>query len=188
MRRSVRLATAVVSLFVLGVVTALPAGADFTVSPGGASGSPTECGRQSGTGSVTPGLGTTPKNQVISATILISSCVDAGPGVTSGTAKVTIKEASATCSSFGKKGLKSPITEKITWNTKDTSSLNGFITNGPKPGQATIKFAITAGSGKGHIGQTLVALAGTPTTGKTCTNASPIKKVTFADKDWLHFT
>jgi hypothetical protein len=135
----------------------------------------TVCNTQKGSAVVTPGLITgTKKAQKVAAKITIGGC--RGGGVTSGTANITVSLAPSDCTSLAKLGVKSSITETVTWNTKKTSTMSGGYTTGPLVGQATIALKVTKGSFVGLHASTVLAL--TPTAGQTCAAAHPIKNLT----------
>jgi len=146
----------------------------LTAGPAGAAGG-TSCKTVTGTATITPGLGTTPKNQTIASTSAISGCT--GGGVTKGTGKAKNLTPNGTCSGLAKTGTKSAITETITWNTGKTSTLTGSTLTGPKAGEATITLKVTAGLFVGLHGSQIIAFA-IAKGGGGCTNASPLKELT----------
>lgn len=159
----------------LGLAIALmaPAGV-LAAQPAGAAGG-TSCKTQTGTATITPGLGTTKKAQTITASTSLSGCT--GGGVTKGTGKATIKLAPSNCSGLATTGTKTKLTETITWSNKMTSTVAGNSTTGPKVGQDTITGKITKGLFVGKSVSTVVAF--TPAQkAPYCTDASPLKKLT----------
>jgi len=153
----------------LSKVTFTQAGSQtFKTVPG------TLCTTQKGTAVVTPGLVTGTKTaQKVAATITIGGCI--GGGVTSGSAKVTVSLGPSDCTSLAKLGVKSSMTETVTWNTKSTSTMSGGYTTGPLVGQATVALKITKGTFAGLHASTALQL--TPAAGQNCTTAHPIKNL-----------
>ena len=165
MKAFVRFALATALLVPVGIAAAGPAGA-----AGG-----TTCKTLTGSATVTPGLGTTAKNQTILATSAIGGCV--GGGVTKGTSKATNTTKNGNCTGLAKAGTKSTITQVITWNTGATSTLSGTTVTGPKVGQATIAMKVTKGLFVGLKASQVIAFAPAKG-GGSCTDASPLKKLT----------
>ena len=154
---------AVALLAPIGVLAAGPAGA--------ATG--TSCKSVSGSVSVSPGLSTVAKAQVITFNLPVKGCL--GGGVTSGTVKGTDKVTKpGTCATLGAPGPAQKITGTITWNTKATSTFSASTTT--KGLSFTITGSVTAGLFKG----TKVSEAGTYKlpTGAICTVAHPLKTLT----------
>jgi hypothetical protein len=149
----------------IGVLTAGPAAA-----AGG-----TSCKTQTGTATITPGLGTTKKDQVIKATTAIGGCV--GGGVTKGTGTATVKVKQSNCAGLATTGQKMALAETIKWSNGKTSTLTGTSTTGPKVGQATIALKITKGLFVGKKATTVIQFAPAKG-GGSCTDASPLKKLT----------
>ena len=164
MKTLTRLTLAVALLVPVGAVAAGPAAA-----AGG-----TSCKTQIGAGTVTPGAGTTNKAQTLSVTTAIGGCV--GGGVTKGTGKSVVKLKPVNCSVLAKTGIKSPLTETITWNTTKTSTLVGTATLGPKVGQATLALKVTKGVFVGMHASTVVSFA-IAQKAPFCTDAHPLKKL-----------
>jgi len=165
MRRIGMLTMAIVLLAPMAVLTAGPAGA-----AGG-----TTCKTLTGTATITPGLGATPKNQKILSTSSIGSCK--GGGVTKGTGKATNTTPNGSCSGLAKAGTKSAISEVITWNTGKTSTLAGSTVTGPKVGQATITLKVTAGLFVGLHGSQIIAFK---ISKGGCTDKSPVTALTIS--------
>jgi hypothetical protein len=160
----------------LGVAAALalmaPVGV-LAASPASAAGG-TSCSKQTGNATIKPGLGTTKKDQTITATTSISGCTGA---VKSGTGTATIKVKKGDCGGLAKTGTTMPISETIKWNKGPTSKFTGTSKTGPKVGQATITGKITSGQFNGLKVSTIIAFTPAPG-GGSCTNASPLKKLT----------
>ena len=162
-------------LYGLGLAVALmaPVGV-LTANPAGAAGG-TSCKTQTGTATIKPGLGTTKKDQTITAVTNISGCV--GGGVKSGKGTAIVKVKKGDCAGLAKTGQHMAINETIKWNTGKTSTVVGTSTTGPKVGQATISAKVTKGLFVGKKLSTVVSF--TPAKGGgSCTNASPLKKLT----------
>jgi hypothetical protein len=155
---------AIALLAPMGVLAAGPAGA--------ATG--TSCKSVSGNVTVTPGLSTVAKAQVITFNLPVKGCT--GGGVTSGTVKGTDKVTKpGTCATLGAPGPAQKITGTITWNTKKTSTFTATTTT--KGLTFTIAGTVTGGLFKG----TKVSEAGKyalPKSGKFCTVANPLKTLT----------
>jgi hypothetical protein len=165
MKRILGLTMVMALMIPVGVLAAGPAGA-----AGG-----TTCKTLTGTGTVTPGLGTTKKNQTIVAVSAIGGCT--GGGVTGGTGKATNVTKNANCTGLAGIGVKSTITQVITWNTKATSTLTGTTVTGPKVAQATIKLTVTKGLFVGLHATQIISF--TPAKGGgSCTDKAPLKKLT----------
>jgi hypothetical protein len=162
-------------LYGLGLAVALmaPVGV-LTANPAAAAGG-TKCTGQTGSATIKPGLGTTKKDQTITATTTITKCT--GGGVKSGKGTSTVKVKKGDCAGLAKTGTKMTLTETIKWNTGATSKLSGTSTTGPKVGQATIKMKVTSGPFKNLTATTTVSFAPAPG-GGSCTDASPLKKLT----------
>jgi hypothetical protein len=159
------LAVGTALLFSIGVLGAGPAGA-----AGG-----TTCTTLTGTSTMTPGLGSTPKDQTIVATSTIGGCT--GGGVTKGTVKGTNVFKKANCAGLIKAGVKSTINETITWNTGKTSTLTGSSVTGSKFGQAKLTLTVTKGLFVGSHGSQTIVIA-IAKGGGSCTDKSPVKKLT----------
>ena len=130
-------------LYVFGMAAALLAPvAVLTAGPAGAAAG-TSCAAQTGSATIAPGLNNTPRTVTITAKTTLSKCTGTVKG---GTGTATIKMTKASCAGLATTGQVSKITEKITWNTKKTSTFTGTSKTGPKLGQATITGTITTGA------------------------------------------
>jgi hypothetical protein len=157
----------------LGVAAVLALTAPVAViaaSPASAAGG-TTCTKQSGAATIKPGLGTTKKDQTVTATTTLGGC---SGSVKSGKGTSTLKIKNSNCSGLGQTGTKMSLTESIKWNTGKTSKLTGTSTTGPKVGQATIKLKVTSGPFAGLHASTVIAF--TPN-GGGCTDANPLTKL-----------
>jgi hypothetical protein len=137
----------------------------LTAGPASAAGG-TTCAGQAGTATIKPGLTNTAKTVTITAKTTLTKCTGT---VKSGTGVATIVMKGANCTGLAKTGSSSAINEKITWNTKATSTFKGASKTGPKVGQATITGSITAGTFKGLKVSTVIAFV--PKAGSSCSGA-----------------
>jgi len=163
MNRIIRLSMALALLVGVGASMAGPAGA--------ASG--TSCKNVSGSVTVTPGLSTVAKAQVITFNLPVKGCV--GGGVTSGTVKGTDKVTKpGTCATLGAPGPAQKIAGTITWNTKATSTFSASTTT------KGLTFSITGSVTAGLLKGTKVSEAGKYALpkGAICTVAHPLKSLT----------
>jgi hypothetical protein len=139
----------------LAVLNAGPSGA--------AAAKGTTCSGQTGTATIKPGLSNTARTVTITAKTTLTKCTGT---VKSGTGVASIVMKGANCAGLAKTGGKSNISEKITWNTKTTSTFKGTSKTGPKVGQATITGSISAGTFKGLKVSTIIAFV--PKAGQGC--------------------
>lgn len=160
-------------LYGLGLAVALmaPVGV-LTANPAGAAGG-TTCSKQTGTATITPGLGATKKNQVIKATTNLSGCTGA---VKTGVGTATINVPNANCGGLAMTGQTMKLSESIKWSNGKTSKLTGSSKTGPQVGQATITLKVTSGQFVNLHASTVVAFK-IAQPAPYCTDAHPLKKL-----------
>jgi hypothetical protein len=143
----------------------------LNAGPAGAAGG-TTCAKVGGKITLSPGLSTVKKAQKITFTLPFSGCK--GGGVTSAKSTGTTNAKPGTCATFGKGTQTMPITSKIIWNTKATSTFTGTTkTTGVN---TAISGKVTIGLFKGLKVSLTVQASLDKTSGK-CTTASPLKKL-----------
>jgi hypothetical protein len=135
-----------------------------------------------GTGTLVPGLSSTPAKQTLTVTLNLSGCTGSSvAGITATSQSGTTVEKGKTavdCSSLTTEGKPTASTGTINWNNGTTSTEKVKSTLGdPGPGQTTVAGKITAGTfQKGKVAATL---GDTPGAGQNCTT-KPITSVTIS--------
>jgi len=140
MRRGTLLvAAAALATSGLAIVVATPAGAATPVQT---------CKKYSGKGTITPGLSTTPKDQVIKATVTYTSCTPSAKTGGGGVATVTLKIKQGSCQGLIKGGQTIPIpSASVKWKNGKTSTYH--LTSKTGTGSAATVATITGTVSKG---------------------------------------
>ena len=136
-RGSLLLAAA--ALVTSGIAISAPAGAATPVQ---------KCAAYSGKGTITPGLSTTPKDQVIKANMSMTGCTPAAKTGGSGKISVTLKIKQGSCQGLIKGGQTIPIpSASVKWKNGKTSTYH--LTSKTGTGSAATVATITGTVSKG---------------------------------------
>jgi len=171
MKRSVMHASAMLAAaFALSGIVATPAVAA----------APTQsCTKVTGTATFAPGLTNTAKNNTVTAKGTETGCTPAAATGGSGTLTATIKLTLGSCNKLSTGGQKLVGTAASTWKNKKVSKYSLTFTTGTGAAitTATISGKVSSGlfAGKKIAGQVKFKIVGAP----DCSNAKPIKNVTF---------
>ena len=150
-------------------------------SPGLAATAPVQsCAHLSGTGTFTPGLTNTPRNQTVTAKGSETGCTPSATTGGSGTLTATIKVANGSCAKLGQGNQKLTGTGTTTWKNKKVSHYTLTFTTGTGSNieTATITGKVASGLFAGHLvtGQIKFKTVGTV----NCTT-EPVKNITFTN-------
>ena len=162
----------------LAIVVAAPAGAATPLQT---------CKKYSGKGTITPGLSTTPKDQVIKATVTYTSCTPSAKTGGGGVATVTLKIKQGSCQGLIKGGQTIPIPSATeTWKNgkKSTYHLTAKTGTGQNATVATISGTVSTGLfAKKHVTTTLKI---TTPSAENCTPGHDVKHITLKNtKPWV---
>jgi hypothetical protein len=164
----------------LAAVTLATAG--LALAPGAPAGAATpvqKCTKAAGTGTITPGLSTTPHDQVIKATMSTTGCTPAAKTGGSGKIAVTLKLKAGSCQGLVKGGQTIPIPSATeTWKNgkKSTYHLTAKTGTGSAATLATITGTVSSGLfARKHVS---VKLKITTPSSENCTPGHPVKHIT----------
>jgi hypothetical protein len=151
-------------------------------SPAGAAAPLQTCKKLTGAVTITPGLTLTPKAQKATATGNLTGCTPAAKTGGSGVMKATLtlpKNSSCIGLAQGKQTLK--LASTVTWKNKKTSklTLTAKTGSGKTATVATITGKVASGLFAGRPVTATIKV--TPKKGEKCTNASPVKHLTFVN-------
>jgi hypothetical protein len=138
-----------------------------------------KCTKATGTGTITPGLSTTPHDQVVKAVMTNTGCTPAAKTGGSGKISVTLKIKAGSCQGLVKGGQTIPIPSATeTWKNgkKSTYHLTAKTGTGSNATLATISGNVSSGlfAGK-HLS---VKLKITTPSAENCTPGHPVKHIT----------
>jgi len=164
--------------------------AGLAIAPGATAGAATpvqKCTKATGTGTITPGLSTTPKDQVIKATMSMTGCTPAAKTGGSGKISVTLKIKQGSCQGLVKGGQTIPIPSATeTWKNgkKSTYHLTAKTGTGSNATVATISGTVSTGLfAKKHVAVTLKI---TTPSAENCTPGHDVKHITLKNtKPWV---
>ena len=175
-RGSLLLAAA--ALVTSGIAISAPAGAATPVQ---------KCAAYSGKGTITPGLSTTPKDQVIKATVNYTKCTPATKTGGAGTTTITLKIKAGSCQGLVKGGQTIGIPSAVEkWKNGKTSTYH--VTAKTGTGSAATVATITGTVSKGlfatkHVTGKLNVK--TPSS-ENCTPGHDVKHITLKNtKPWV---
>jgi len=173
MVRTIARLTAVAVLAVpMALMTAQPAAAAVVQT----------CGHVQGTATLTPGITSTPTDQVIRAKGTESSCTPSTYTGGSGTLTATIKAPKASCATLASGGKTLYGTATSTWHNGTVTKLNIRVTTGTGANATLANVYGTITSGRFYRASPLRHLTGQikfRVTSGACTAASPVKSVAF---------
>jgi hypothetical protein len=139
-----------------------------------------KCGVLSGTATITPGLTTTPANQTISATGNAKNCLPSAKTGGAGVLKATVKLSNGSCGGLAS-GTTLPLKGSIKWQNGKTSAVSITAkTTSSAPTTATLTGKVTSGLFASHLISGKITFT---VQGGNCSPSSPIKKITFVNKD-----
>ena len=174
-RTLARLSAVAVLALPMAFIAAEPAAAATTVGT---------CAHVQGTATFTPGVTSTPTDQVIRAKGTESTCTPSTATGGSGTLTATIKSPKATCAKLASGGQVVYGTATSTWHNGTATKFNIRLTTGTGANATLANVYGTVTSGRFYRASPLRHLTGQVkfrVTSGACTAASPIKSVAFAN-------
>jgi hypothetical protein len=152
----------------------------LSIAPAGAATVQT-CKKVTGSATLTPGLGATPKTQTVTAKANATGCLPlkatGGSGVFSATSKVP----NGSCGSLAKGGTSLKLASTIKWKNGKTSKLALVAKTGTGSNVfvATITGKVSSGLFVGKKVKLTIKIK--PKAGENCTPAHPVKHITFTN-------
>ena len=153
--------------------------AGLAIAPASAAAPVQKCTKAAGKGTITPGLSTTPKDQVIKASVTTTGCTPAAKTGGSGTVAVTLKIKQGSCQGLIKGGQTIPIpsaTEK--WKSGKTSTYHLTAKTGTGSNATVATITGTVSKGLFATKHLSVKLKVTTPSAENCTPGHDVKHIT----------